>query len=61
MVKKYRIAFFDASAPKRQIKQCNETRKNSTKMWNRIINPFLIFITNNKYLINKTPKLTVCE
>ena len=35
----------------------NKNKQNNSKNKNQ----FLIFITNNKYLINKTPKLTVCE
>ena len=35
----------------------NKNKQNNSKNKNQ----FLIFIINNKYLINKTPKLTVCE
>lgn len=45
------------------IKMCNKTINNNKNKYNnsKNKNQFLIFITNNKYLINKTPKLTVCE
>ena len=45
------------------IKMWHKTRNNNKNKQNnsKNKNQFLIFITNNKYLINKTPKLTVCE
>lgn len=45
------------------IKMCNKTMNNNKNKYNnsKNKNQFLIFIINNKYLINKTPKLTVCE